>query len=269
MADVALSQGLAAGTTATNTQQHQQPSKTPNDYGTPNLLFLFYIPQVPESEKDNINSQKADIQSWFAYELGKTELQVLDQLEDGNLPTDDSAASRVKRTTYRAKVVKVYRENGQTWAPRSQTGNATKKMTVKKQDLNGAIREELLTHYITRGAVPAEFSFILQTVNLLIASNPSWEHKYLISHVDFKYNPSTKEIKPDITVSSFEVKVPDQNDDHADENIVIEYSDYKLGFVRDTWNDAKGAAMDFITAGEGIRKQMSLEFYVGGSNSST
>ncbi|EEP81173.1 predicted protein [Uncinocarpus reesii 1704] len=239
-----------------------QKSQTPNDYGTPNLLFLFYIPPVPDSEREKLNSLKADIQSWFAFEAGKAELQVEDRLEAGELTADDSAALRVKRTIYRAKVVNFYRNDGQAWAPRSSADKGQRDITAKKQDMNGVIRKELLDHYIRSGVVPAQFSFILQAVNLLIAANPDWEHKYLFTHVVFKYNDAKKAITPYIFVSDFEVKLPELQDDDSEESVAIDYSDYKLDFVRATWDKTKGEAKDFIASGERICRQMSLELCI-------
>lgn len=85
------------------------------DYGTPNCLFLYYIPLVPESKKEDLATLQEEIHAWHAYELGRAEELVAKHVKDKSLPKDDSIDARVKRTNYRANVVQRLRDGGEVW----------------------------------------------------------------------------------------------------------------------------------------------------------
>ena len=100
-------------------KQHTSILKDPavdvtNDYGTPNLLFFYFVPFLPDDRKPDLQALQDEIQSWNAWELGQTEVQVKHRIADKSLPSDDSTASRVKRTNYRAKVIDYLRESSET-----------------------------------------------------------------------------------------------------------------------------------------------------------
>lgn len=82
-----------------------------NDYGTPNFLFCYFTPLVPDSLKNELATAHEEFRSWNAWELFFAEEQLQTQLAKKTLPTDDSIQSRVKRCSYRAKVVTALRED--------------------------------------------------------------------------------------------------------------------------------------------------------------
>lgn len=84
-----------------------------NDYGIPNLLIFYYLPLLPEDQKDSLEAVLKDYRSWNAWELYQAEKQLHIQLEKETLPIDDSVESREKRTAYRAKVIAYLRENSE------------------------------------------------------------------------------------------------------------------------------------------------------------
>jgi hypothetical protein len=86
-----------------------------NDYGTPNLLFLYYIPFLPDDKKLDLEAIQDEFQTWNAWELGQAELQLIGHVEDGSLPSDDSIASRVARNNYRSRVIEIFRAGNEAW----------------------------------------------------------------------------------------------------------------------------------------------------------
>lgn len=86
-----------------------------NDYGTPNVLFLYYIPFLPDDEKPGFDAIQDEFQTWNAWELGQAEAQLLRHVEAGNLPSDDSIASRVTRNNFRSKAIDSFRTTSQAW----------------------------------------------------------------------------------------------------------------------------------------------------------
>ncbi|KAN0080553.1 hypothetical protein V8E54_003757 [Elaphomyces granulatus] len=234
-----------------------------NDYGTPNLLFLYYIPFPPEAVKDDLYALKEELQSWHAYELEQAERQVHIQINNGNLPTDDSLASRVKRTNYRAKVIQFLRENSEVWVTMTQEDKTgPKTIVVKKEEANGAIRWELLSRYITQGRLPEQFSVILNVINGIIAADPEADNRYWFSHAYLKYDNGSRTFQPDIRSSSFTVTQKDI-DEHKDTvSIEFTHADYKWRLDRTLWRKQRQLVEDIIEAGEKIRKEMSFDFFV-------
>jgi hypothetical protein len=86
-----------------------------NDYGTPNLLFLYYVSLLPEELKKDLDNVQDDFQSWNAWELGQAERQLNGHVEAGRLPSDDAIASRSIRNNYRAKALRYFREGNEAW----------------------------------------------------------------------------------------------------------------------------------------------------------
>lgn len=86
-----------------------------NDYGTINLLFLYYVPFLPDDKKLDLDAIQDEFQTWHAWELGQAENQLNKHIGDGNLPSDDSIASRITRNNYRAKAIGFFRETSEAW----------------------------------------------------------------------------------------------------------------------------------------------------------
>lgn len=86
-----------------------------SDYGTLNLLFLSYIPFVPDEKEPDLYGIRDEFYSWNAWELGQAETQLNKHVKDGNLPSDDSVASRMIRNNYRSKALSFFREGNEPW----------------------------------------------------------------------------------------------------------------------------------------------------------
>ncbi|KAL1855126.1 hypothetical protein Plec18167_002112 [Paecilomyces lecythidis] len=233
-----------------------------NDYGTPDLLFLYFIPFLPDDKKPDLEALQDEIQSWNAWELGQTEIQVHHRIVDGSLPTDDSTASRVKRTNYRAKVVDVLRESGETtWLVKnSDSHSGPFSADIKLDEVNGKIRDVLKGFY-GQESLSAQFSVVLNIISDLIASQPDADNKYLLTYVYYHYDIDQKVFKPDIRQLQFSVM---QTAAEGQKDIVkldISNLNHVYSFLREKWRSVRHEAEEIIEAGEKIRKEMALEFY--------
>ncbi|KAF5876924.1 uncharacterized protein Bfra_001282 [Botrytis fragariae] len=156
---------------------NKKPTQVIRDYGTPNLLYIYYVPLMSNLDKENLESIKADVETWFAFEAGKTEGQVHGRLGKKELPADSAVASNVRGTIYRIKVIHKFRGNGYTWAPRGIVHNIDKPLgPTLDEDVYGRVCEELKSHYIANGSLPEEFSFVLKSAILLMESAKSPVH---------------------------------------------------------------------------------------------
>ncbi|KAI1377826.1 hypothetical protein F4677DRAFT_443747 [Hypoxylon crocopeplum] len=234
-----------------------------NDYGTPNLLHFYYIPYIPGPLKDDMDVLTEDLRSWHAYELGQAEKHVQQQIEKKNLPSDDSIASRAKRTIYRAKVIQILREQNEAWKRIYEVDNTKPKiLEVKKGEENGIIRKELQSHYLTGNGISQPFSVVLNVLNCTIVANPQANNNYWFSHAYLKYDRVTKTFRPDIRTSSFSVT---QENKKGDDGIVIVkfvYQDYKMTLDRSLWRKERKHAEDIIATGKEILKNLSFTFSV-------
>ncbi|KAE8167488.1 hypothetical protein BDV40DRAFT_252991 [Aspergillus tamarii] len=233
-----------------------------NDYGTPNLLFFYFVPFLPDDRKPDLEALQDEIQSWNAWELGQTEVQVRHRIADKSLPSDDSTASRVKRTNYRAKVIDYLRESSETtWLVKnadSHTGPFSADVNVA--EVNGKIRDVLKDFYVQE-SLPAQFSVILNIITDLIASQPDADNKYLFTYVHYHYDVDQKVFKPDIRQLQFSVTqiAPEEGKDKVKLNISNLNHVYSL--LREKWRSVRPDAEEIIEAGEKIRKEMALNLY--------
>jgi len=249
---------------------NQKPSQVIHDYGTPNLLYISYVPLMSNLDKKNLESIKADVEAWFAFETGKAEGQVHDRLREKELPADSAVASRVQRTMYRAKVVEFFREDGYAWASRNTVDNSKKPLgPTPEDDAYGEVYEELKSHYITNGSLPEEFSFVLKSAILLMASTKSPNHRYLSTNVEYNYDAARETFTPVIKVAHFSVNLHIDETNSKKVTSTISYFDYHMNFNKETWGETKSTAKDFIASGEKIRKEMSLVLLVNTASSST
>ncbi|KHO02065.1 uncharacterized protein MAM_01066 [Metarhizium album ARSEF 1941] len=235
-----------------------------NDYGTPNLLFLYYIPPITDEQRNDLEAAKTELQSWNAWELSAAEDQVQKQLRKGTLPGDDSAESRARRTNYRAQVVTYLRENsenawlGPTQSPQDDAFN----QVVKKSEVNGVIRRVLRDHYAAKRK-PRQMSVAVNILSDVAASNPgSANNKFYLTQVFYNWDATVRGFRPDIQVSSLSVT---QTPDRAEEDSValkVEVLDSVFVLDRAGWNEASGGTQAAIRAGEKIRREMALDFYL-------
>lgn len=86
-----------------------------HDYGTPNLLFLYYIPDCPDDRKRDLDAILEEVYAWNAWELGQAELQLGKHVASGALPSDDLVASRITRNNYRSKAIEFFRKGNEGW----------------------------------------------------------------------------------------------------------------------------------------------------------
>lgn len=87
---------------------------TVSDLDLANILYIQNIPHVSADKKAVLDARIESISLWLAWELTRVENAVNGKVKSGDLPGDDSVASKSKRTTYRCKVVDAYRGQS-TW----------------------------------------------------------------------------------------------------------------------------------------------------------
>ena len=98
-----------------------------NDYGTPNLAFFYH----GLSTAGDLASLWKDVDSWNAWELSIAEEHVVTQLNNNNLPDDDSISSRIIRSAYRGKVIATLREQNESpWYVMSIVCRVSKSLTA-------------------------------------------------------------------------------------------------------------------------------------------
>jgi len=228
-----------------------------NDYGTPNLLFLYYIPFLPDNKKLELDAAQDEFQSWNAWELGQTETQVIAHVKAGNLPSDDSIASRVTRNNYRSKAINFFRETSQAWL--SIANNSTSRRTVQatQDGINGAILQTLRSLAV-ENQLQSQFEVILNVVSGSI--NAKQENKFHFTHVYYKYDAGSSRILPVVLNTIFTVQIRESGGRFTVETVL---STTSYHFDRVFWRTNRYQGEAAIQMGKPIRKQMALDFYVG------
>lgn len=79
------------------------------DLDLANILYVQSIPNVADSQQTALYANIKSINLWVAWELTRVEGQVKNKVDAKLLPSDDSVASKSKRTAYRTKVANSYR----------------------------------------------------------------------------------------------------------------------------------------------------------------
>ncbi|KAI1482817.1 hypothetical protein F4774DRAFT_428233 [Daldinia eschscholtzii] len=232
-----------------------------NDYGTPNLLFLYYLPYIPNSVKLEMDALREDIQTWHSWELAQAEKHVQSQIDTGNLPSDDSVASRVKRTNYRFKVIQFLREEDESWKyTYEESKTSIGPVDVQRGEENSMIRNGLRHRYLAQVGLPQPFEVLLNVINGEMAALA--HTTYSFSHGYLKYDRDSGSFKPDLIASSFTVKKTDKEGDDSKVTVTISFSDYKVKLDQTLWREKRRLAEEEISKGEKILKGMSFSFFV-------
>ncbi|PHH92896.1 hypothetical protein CDD83_3727 [Cordyceps sp. RAO-2017] len=164
-----------------------------DDYGTPNLLFLYYIPFLPDDRKPDLGAIRDEFQTWNAWELGQAETQLLKNVQAGNLPSDDSIASRITRNNYRSKAVEFFRAGSQAWLSTADSSTNTKTVEATEASINGAVQSALRS-LATENNLQIQFDVILNAIGGFI--NREKENKLYYSHVYYRYNSDSRTFQP-------------------------------------------------------------------------
>lgn len=78
---------------------------SPSDVDLANILYIHNIPIVPANTRPELDACIKSTTSWVAWGLTRIENAVQDKIRDLDLPMDDSMASKLKRMSYRSKVL--------------------------------------------------------------------------------------------------------------------------------------------------------------------
>ena len=82
-----------------------------NDLDISNILYSIRVPLDLSSQADNVQQLFVDINDWEAWECARCEQAVQEKVHGGQLPSDNSVASKSKRNQYRVKVFGFLRTN--------------------------------------------------------------------------------------------------------------------------------------------------------------
>ncbi|PWY67096.1 hypothetical protein BO94DRAFT_561226 [Aspergillus sclerotioniger CBS 115572] len=231
-----------------------------SDYGTPNLLLLYYCRPVSDSDKETMKSLKTDLEAWNAWELAQAESQLNNQMRKGNLPTDDLLESRIKRTDYRAKVISALRERSQSWLSETENRQFTIEVETNEDDMNAKLEDEIQVRLESDERLPDQFDVVLRIINRIIAARRADEtQQYQSTHVELKV-----EEKDNLEIKSISFAVSEAEKKKEDDSVVvkIEYVNYRYQLDRNTWDENKDKAQEMISRGERIRRDMTLEMCV-------
>lgn len=75
------------------------------DLDLANIRYVHNIPIVSTDMKPQLDARIEAISAWLAWELTRAEDNVQRKIKSSDLPTDDSVASKLKRMSYRSKVI--------------------------------------------------------------------------------------------------------------------------------------------------------------------
>ncbi|PHH63987.1 hypothetical protein CDD81_5092 [Ophiocordyceps australis] len=233
-----------------------------NDYGTPNLLFLYYVPFLPDDKKLDLDAIQDEFQSWNAWELGQAEVQLIKHVENGKLPSDDSIASRVMRNEYRSKAVAFFRESSQAWLNRTSADFSEKTVPTTRDGVNGAISSALqLLYKEQRFQIP--FKVILNIISTTVDLDK--ESKYFFTHVYYRYNGDSRTFQPVVldTTFTFKKQTGEQSESSNPKfTLQAHLLVSKYNFDRDLWRRIRHEGEEAIAMGEPILKEMALDLYV-------
>ncbi|KAI1108958.1 hypothetical protein F5Y14DRAFT_456496 [Nemania sp. NC0429] len=230
-----------------------------NDYGTPNFLFFYFIPPVPDSKESELADLHADFRSWISWELSAAEDQLQKQLKKGTLPNDDSIESRATRCSYRAKVVAYLRENSEdAWLLHDSSPTPDKfSQAVKRADLNGAIRKAIRDHYL-KSQPTGQLAVLLNIISGTVAGDPNSVHKFYLTTVHYNTAQDHRKTR----VLSFTITQAPGNGDKDTIGLTIDFLDFTIRLNMKQWDKYKGDAEDMIEAGNVILKEMELDFFL-------
>ncbi|PHH77654.1 hypothetical protein CDD80_384 [Ophiocordyceps camponoti-rufipedis] len=228
-----------------------------NDYGSPNLLFIYYVSFIPDDKKIDLEAIQDEFQTWNAWELGQAEVQLEGHVKKGNLPSDDSIASRTARNNFRSKALGVFRATGEAWLTVASNFTVQRAVEAEEDDINGATLSELRKLAVDN-KYPAQFGVIINTLGDRI--DKDHETKLFYTHVFYDYDSSSRTFRPVIKDSTFTIKRVDDKDD-GKVAVDISLLAYTYNFDRKFWRDNRHQGAAPIKKGEPIREQMSFVFF--------
>jgi len=94
-----------------NFSNHADNPSDTRDLDIANIIFIDQLPQVPESQIDNLKTLVSNVNDWEAWESARCEQAVHQKVQEQQLPGDNTVNSKSKRTQYRSKVCSFLRTN--------------------------------------------------------------------------------------------------------------------------------------------------------------
>lgn len=80
------------------------------DLDLPNILVAYLIPLPLDRLRKDYEQAQQNVHTWQAWEAAKTEGWIAEKIKSGDLPSDNSYESKLKRTLYRAQVIESLRK---------------------------------------------------------------------------------------------------------------------------------------------------------------
>jgi hypothetical protein len=86
------------------------------DFDLVNILLVYALAFVKDPLKESYKKVYHDIEIWQAWESARCEAEVQKKIQQGQLPSDNSPESKLKRTGYRIKVIEYFRRTANWYA---------------------------------------------------------------------------------------------------------------------------------------------------------
>lgn len=99
------------------------PSRVIQDYGTPNLLYISYVPPISNLGNEELEQIKADVETWLSFEIEKAESQIHDRLRKKNSP-------QIARLLWESREQFIAPNHSISWQNTLSPGNKSRKQTV-------------------------------------------------------------------------------------------------------------------------------------------
>ncbi|KAI0535083.1 hypothetical protein GGR58DRAFT_480393 [Xylaria digitata] len=180
-------------------------------------------------------------------------------LNNGSLPDDDSIPSRMKRNTYRGKVIATLRGQGESPWLIKDSSPLPKEFheDIEKDKVNAKVRELLRKFYSMSGVL--RNNWVINIIADVIASNRDVSPRHVLSDVEIPHDSTAQDAYPgtrqcNFTVTQEELEASDYV--HLD----VEWMDSRLKLDAGAWREYSGdqETQERIKAGQKILREMRL-----------
>ncbi|EEA22636.1 hypothetical protein TMatcc_001475 [Talaromyces marneffei ATCC 18224] len=200
-----MSDSIFSGLMSGNAETSKTALESTRDLDVANILYVQNIPNVPDSHKTALYANVKSITTWVAWELTRVEGQVKAKVDDKKLPSDDSVASKSKRTAYRAKVVDSYR--GQSpWLSNVTVSTQTTKVTATEDKISLTVLHALLG--IVKVSQNPQLSNVVKALGLGFAAGTGNNvQPYVWYIIDHQLDPVRRTLEAVIKTFTFSVTI--------------------------------------------------------------
>ncbi|EEU38850.1 uncharacterized protein NECHADRAFT_83168 [Fusarium vanettenii 77-13-4] len=173
---------------------------SPSDVDLTNILYIHNIPMVPANMRPELDTRIKSITSWVAWELTRIEDGVQDKIRDRDLPMDDSMASKLKRMSYRSKVLDYTRRVSRWLVENLNPVTHSSQVSEGEDKINLAVAHSILEAFGTPSSP--------QVLNVLKATTQP--HMFCV--IDYDHDTIRETITATIKTFFFNVTVTESQD---------------------------------------------------------